>query len=119
MFGKIEYNEDGNPKCEICGKHFARVMTHVRQKHEMSERDYKLQFGLDLGKGICSQESAESTRVKTLSNYDKCISKNLINNGSGTRFVVGSKGRTKDKVSEETRNRLINHIKTIKCTQTH
>lgn len=105
-YGEIEYNEDGQPKCEVCGKYFNRVISHVRQKHEMNEKEYKKQFGFDLYKGICSKESSERTRLKTLSNYDKCIEGNLIINGSKTRFKDGCKGRTKEKVSEQTRIRL-------------
>jgi len=110
-YGKIEYNEDGKPKCEICGEYFNRVISHVRQKHEMNEKEYKKQFGFDLKKGICSKESTERTRLKTLDNYDKCIQRNLIIKGSETRFNDGDNGRTKEKVSEQTRIRLKERLK--------
>ena len=100
--GIINYDADGNPICEICNKAFKRVISHVRQKHEMSEREYKLQFGFDLKKGICSKESSEKSRVTTLANYDKCIGKNLLAGGEKSRFKDGSKGRTKDQMSEQT-----------------
>lgn len=100
--GIINYDADGNPICEICGKSFKRVISHVRQKHDLSEREYKLQFRFDLKKGICSKESAETTRVKTLVNYDKCIAKNLMVGGEKSRFKDGSKGRNKEQVSEQT-----------------
>lgn len=102
-YGTIEYDKEGNPKCEICDKHYKRVLTHVRQKHGINERNYKLQFGFDLVKGICSKESSEKTRVKTILNYDKCIIKNLIINGTKTRKSNGDPGRKKDKVSAQTR----------------
>ena len=105
-YGKIEYNDEGLPKCEICGKHFNRVTAHVRQIHGLSAREYKLQFGFDLIKGICSKESAERTRVKTMSNYDTVIADNLIKGGEETRFKKGSLGRTREKVSQQTLNRL-------------
>ena len=110
-YGKIEYNEDGQPKCEICGEYFNRVIAHARQKHEINEKEYKKRFGFDLKKGICSKESSEKTRVKTLGNYDKCVQKNLIGNGSKTRFIKGSEGRTKDKVSAQTNIRLKERLK--------
>jgi len=109
-YGVIEY-ENGKPICEICGKAFNRVISHVRQKHDMSEKEYKIQFGFDLYKGICSLESAEKSRIKALENYDLVIAQNLINNGSKTRFVKGGNGRTKDKVSEQTRNALKERLK--------
>ena len=71
-YGVIEYNEEGQPMCEICGKHFNRVAVHVKQKHQISEREYKLQFGFNLTKGICSKESAERSRERVFENYDKC-----------------------------------------------
>ena len=110
-FGKIEYNENGQPKCDICGNHFNRVISHVRQKHQINEKEYKKMFGFDLKKGICSKESSEKTRLKTLDNYDKCIGNNLITKGYKTRFNKGDEGRTKDKVSEQTRIRLKERLK--------
>ena len=41
-----------------------------------------------------------------MSNYESVIKKNLIINGKTTRFSLGHKGRTKDKVSEQTLIRL-------------
>ncbi len=102
-YGIIEYDNYGNPVCEVCKKSFKRVAAHVRQVHDMSEREYKLAFGFDLTKGICSKESSELSRQLTLANYDKCIGKNLIANGGKTRFKKGDPGRTKDKVQEQTR----------------
>lgn len=111
-YGIIEYDDDGNPVCEICKKSFKRVLAHVRQKHFMNEREYKLQFGFDLGKGICSKDSSEKSRIKTLENFNKCIANNLLTKGATTRFVINSSGRTKDKVSEQTRKRLKARLKT-------
>lgn len=105
-YGVIEYDNNGLPICEICGKSFNRVLSHVRQKHDMNERDYKLKFGFDLRKGICSKESSEATRVKTLENYDKVIGQNLLNGGVKSRFTDGHMGRVKEMVSEQTRMML-------------
>lgn len=111
-YGIIEYDDAGKPICEICGKAYNRVLSHVRQKHDMSEKEYKIEFGFDLGKGICSLESAEKSRIKALENYDLVIAQNLINNGSKTRFIKGGQGRTKDKISQQTRLSLIERLKT-------
>lgn len=110
-YGIIEYNEIGQPMCEICGKFYNRVLAHVRQKHDMNEREYKLQFGFDLKKGICSEESSERTRIKTLENYDKCVEVNLKQKGLKSRFTFGGTGRTKDMVSEQTRIMLKERLK--------
>lgn len=110
-YGVIEYDDDGKPICEICKKSFNRVLSHVRQTHQISEREYKIEYGFDLIKGICSKESSEKTREATLANYDKCIGNNLICGGEKTRFNVGSQGRTKDLVQEQTRLRLKERLK--------
>lgn len=110
-YGIIEYNEDGQPMCEICGGYFSRVIVHARQKHHVSEREYKLQFGFNLKKGICSKESSQKSREKVFENYDKCIGKNLQLLGEKTRFKFGSEGRTQDKVSEQTRLMLVDRAK--------
>lgn len=110
-YGVIEYNEDGLPKCEICGEHFNRVISHVRQKHEMNEREYKVRFGFNVKKGICSKDSAERTRERTLLNYDKCIKRNLTMKGAESRFKQGDKGRTKEQVSEQTKLMLKARLK--------
>jgi hypothetical protein len=103
MYGKIEYDDIGKPKCEICGKHFDRVISHVRQKHGLSEKEYKKKFGFDLKKGICSFSSSQLSREKVFENYDKAIKQNLLEGGSKSRYKKGTKGRTKEMVSEQTR----------------
>ena len=105
-YGKVEYDEEGYPICEICGGSFKRVAAHARQKHDVSAREYKQMFGLDVKKGICSKESRDLARERLFENYDVSVKKNLIKKGSKSRFKVGSKGRTKDQLSEQTLLRL-------------
>ena len=116
MYGRVEYNRHGKPKCEICGEHFTRVVGHVRQKHFINEREYKIRFGFDLGKGICSQQSSELSRRQTLKNYDRCITNNF-KKGENTQFKKGHKGRTKDQVSEQTRIALGDRLKGLYTTE--
>ena len=110
-YGIIEYDAAGLPKCELCGEYFNRVVSHVRQKHDLTAREYKKQFGFDVSKGICSAESSLLTREKTLSNYDKCISRNII--GHNHKFKKHHKGRTRDQVSEQTRIMLRKRIEGV------
>lgn len=110
-YGIIEYDEDGLPKCEICSRYFKRVLTHVRQRHFLEEREYKKRFGFDLKKGICSKESSEISRDRILRNYDRCIKRNLAK-GKKYRFKKGDTGRTKDMVSAQTKKRLKERLKT-------
>jgi hypothetical protein len=111
--GVIRYDTDGKPICELCGKSFNRVAAHVRQVHNITARDYKKKFGLDVLKGICSKASKERSRAAALANYDNVIKKNLIEGGSKSRYKVGSKGRTKDMVSAQTRQMLQKHFASI------
>ena len=113
-YGVIEYNANGKPMCEICGKYYDRVIPHARQKHHISEKEYKIQFGFDRIKGICSKQSAEKSRLKTLENYDKVIAINLKEKGKDSRFSKGCIGRPKEVMSEQTRLQLIERIKLIK-----
>jgi hypothetical protein len=115
-YGVIEY-KDGKPVCEICKRAFNRVLTHVWQKHGLSEREYKTTFGFDLNKGICSLKSAEKSRKKAIENYDKVIAQNLLKAGSKSRFKQGDEGRTKDKVSEQTKIRLKERLKEPKMIE--
>lgn len=102
-FGIIEYNAEGLPMCEICGQYFDRVLSHVRQKHNMQAREYKELYGFDLIKGITSQKSKLKSREAALKNYDEVIARNLLEKGKATRFNEGCTGRTSDQVSEQTR----------------
>lgn len=116
-YGVIEYDSKGKPICEICKKSYNRVLAHVRQVHNMSEKEYKTTFGFELGKGICSKESSQLSRERTLANYDKCIGKNLIIRGKKTRYSKGHHGRTSDMVQEETRLKMVARLNTPKMKE--
>ncbi len=105
-YGIIEYNDDGLPKCELCGQYFNRVLSHVRQKHAMTQREYKVMHGLDLIKGIISAHSRDKSRQAVLNNFEKVVENNLINSGKNTRFKDGGSGRTRTQVSQQTKLRL-------------
>jgi len=104
--GIIRYDRTGKPICEICGQAFSRVLNHAHQKHQISAVEYKRRFGLDLRKGICSQDSHMLSRKRVFENYSLCIASNLLGQGKKTRFNIGSQGRTKDKISPQTLLRL-------------
>jgi len=108
--GEILYDKDNKPICHICGQSFHRLMTHVRQKHKMSAYEYKKHYGLDTTKGIASKQSSELARQRVYENYENVIVPNLLNSGKSTQFKPRHKGRTKDKVSLQTKQRLISQI---------
>ena len=101
MKGVVKYDQAGNPVCEICGKSYARLMTHVRQKHDMTAYEYKKQFGLCTTKSVMNELSRKKSRLAALRNYDKVVTENLIEGGIQTRYEKGSKGRTRDMLCEQ------------------
>jgi len=106
-YGIIEYDKEGKPKCEICGKYFHRVITHVRQKHFLTTREYKEAYGFDVKKGICSLQSKEKSHNAVMANFDRVVRQNLMEGGKHSRFQKGGSGRTKEQVSEQTRRMLM------------
>ena len=112
--GKIQYDSDGRPICELCGKAFDRLGLHVWMVHNIKAGDYKKMFGLDNKVGLISKRSKELIRGKTLANWDIVIKKNLLEKGKNSRFYKGNKGRTKEMMSEQSRLRLKKHINNIK-----
>lgn len=108
--GEIAYTEDGKPICHICGKGYDKLMSHVYQTHEITARDYKIEFGLDLNQGIMSEESKEKARKAVEENYDSIVVDNLLTKGVGTRFEKGH-SRTKGKfVSEQSKKRMLENL---------
>ena len=110
QYGEVKYSPDDKPICHICGKAYDKLLSHVTQVHNINARDYKKEFGLDVIKGIMSEESTEIARVRNEENYDLVVEENLLKKGEKTRFEEGCKGRTKDKVSEQTRRKLIKQL---------
>lgn len=109
--GEIKVVEDGKIVCHICGYAFNKPLSHVHQVHGITEREYKLEFGLDLVKGVMSEQSENKARKRVLDNQH--IIDRLIEKGKQTRFKKGHKGRTRDQVSLQTKKRLQDHIKKI------
>jgi uncharacterized Zn finger protein (UPF0148 family) len=103
----IKFNSDGQPICPICGKAFHRLASHTRQVHKISAAAFKAAYGLDKKKGICSADSSNLSREAVRKNGTA----NNLKAGAVYRFKKGSKGRTKDMVSQETRIRLRNRLK--------
>lgn len=104
--GQVAYDKEGRIICHICGRAFKKVLSHARQRHGIDSIEYKKMFGLDVTKGLASEETKEKLRRSVAENYDKVVKQNLINNGEKTRFKEGDRGRTRDKVSEQTMKRL-------------
>ena len=38
--------------CAICGKGYRRIGQHIRQRHAMTAKDYRLKYGYDVKRGL-------------------------------------------------------------------
>ena len=110
-YGEVTYSPDNKPICHICGKAFNKILSHARQVHKVSAREYKETYGLDVKKGIMSPKSTSLARQRVYENYDVSIENNLLDRGKKSRYKEGHKGRTKDQVSEQTRRRLVKQLR--------
>jgi len=108
-FGEVKRDNQGNCYCHICGFAFKKVLSHATQKHKITALEYKKKFGLYTSKGLLSTESKKIAQNRTQENYSLVVEQNLIKGGDNTRYKKGSKGRTKDKVSEQQKQALKKH----------
>lgn len=104
-FAEITKDDNGNPICHECGEAHRKLMSHVWQCHDLSALEYKIIHGLDKYKSIMNDEAVELARERTLA-HPELIRNNLIDKGKGTRYVNNHAGRTKDKLSEQSKRRL-------------
>ena len=110
-YGVIKYDPDGKPICHICGESYDKVLSHAYHTHGITAHDYKKEFGLDITKGIISEQARQTAKENTMKHYDKVVAENLTKRGVTTRFKKGHEGRPKEKMSEQTRLRLVNQNK--------
>ena len=55
-------------QCLVCGKWYRQVSTHIVQRHELTAREYKEKYGLDVKRGILPIDLREIKADKTLKN---------------------------------------------------
>jgi len=103
-YGVIEYDENGNPKCEICGVFSVRVMSHVRWHHGITAREYKKEFGFAQKHGICSRESSQKSKESAIK-YNNIQSERA--KSRAVKFEKGHLGRSKEMIPEQTRIGLV------------
>lgn len=92
-------------KCLECGKYFIRPASHVWQVHKLSAREYKELHGLDVKKGIATEEYKERMRKHVFSNGTV----DNLKKGACYRFVKGDKTLGTYKRSEQSMKRLKQH----------
>jgi len=95
--------EEGKIQCKICGYWYRQLGSHVVQRHEMTAREYRIEFGYDkkTGKSILSKDLHELYGRQALENKTY---KNL-ESGRKYRFKKGDKIGVYER-SKETLERL-------------
>ena len=98
-------NQDGRPKikCEICGKYFRQVGTHVVQIHKITARQYREEYGFDVKKGQLPEDYKE---LKAKQAIECGGAVNLITYGKKYWFKKGQKGVGVYERSPQTMERL-------------
>lgn len=101
------YKKNNLIQCLECGKYFKRPCAHVRQVHNMSAREYKVLHGLDVKRGILSNDDREIMKRHTFENGTV----DNLKNGIQFRF---KKGETHNyKRSAQTIERLRSQYKNM------
>lgn len=95
--GTVSYDDEGNPICHICGRSYAKLMSHAWQIHGVYSHEYKKEFGLYTTHSVMNEQNKETIRKQTNARMD-IIRENLINKGTSTRFKPGCPGRTIEQV---------------------
>ena len=103
-----DYIKNGKIKCLICGRYFVRPISHVWQKHAMTAREYKSAHGLDLKKGIATDEYRQIMRDHVMHNGTL----NNLKKGAVYRFRKGQS--TNYTRSEQTMDRLKTHFARVR-----
>lgn len=98
-FGKVEYAENGDAICHICGKAYRKLGAHIWNCHHITMRDYCTKFGLLYRN---NKASNLDYRIKMrIIQKDYCITDNLLEKGKATRIKKGDTLRYSRKALQE------------------
>ena len=98
-YGEITYAPNGDCICPFCGKAFRKLGMHFYYAHDMTSKEAHEKAGWDHNAKATNKSYRNLMRNKL---QDKCVTINLIDKGKATRYVLGSPGRTRDKISAMT-----------------
>ena len=93
-------------QCLECGKYYAKPASHAFQQHQMTAREYKQKHGLEVSKGIITNEMKDKLKQYTYENRTKVIDNNLIKAGKQTRYKTAPNWNYNYKRSPQTLERL-------------
>lgn len=103
--------EEQRTICQICGKKFQHLGSHVAKGHKMTAREYKEEFGLDYKFSLISREVLEKKREAFEEDREKYLA-NLFKHGKKYQFKKGHSNLTR--VSEQSRKRHGNQLQKIR-----
>lgn len=87
--GHIDLAINGDPICHICGQAHRKLGNHISFKHHMTLNEYKDKFKLYRYTQLTNEAYKNKMRKYSKKYYRKCIKKNLLKLGKGTRFIQG------------------------------
>lgn len=85
-YAEIEYTDNGDCICHMCGKAYRKLGGHIVQAHHITTAEYMEQFGLHTRKSKISNESYRKHMNEI--QQPKCITENLLEKGKNTRFYA-------------------------------
>jgi hypothetical protein len=96
--------KDSRPKikCQICGKFFRQVGSHIVQRHGITAREYREEYGFDVKKG----QLPEDYRKLKAEQAVECGGIKNLKSGKKFWFKKGQKGIGKYRRSKQTMDRL-------------
>jgi len=57
-------NENTHVQCHICGLFFTSLGNHIQKRHTITTREYKIQYGLRLSKGLVSPKYRQQLKQR-------------------------------------------------------
>jgi len=96
--------------CQICGKTFQHLGSHIARGHKITAREYKEKFGLKYNQPLISQEIYEKKSKHWHDNKDKYL-KYAMENLVSHQFVKGHSGQ--HRTSEQERKEIISRLDKI------
>ncbi len=96
--GYIERDEQDKVICHICGKSFRKLGGHIKEKHQMTIRDYKKEFDLCFNTQTTSHDYNQKMKEYALENH---MDEQLIRTGKATRFEKNKMSKTRRSCKQE------------------
>jgi hypothetical protein len=99
------YSGDELIKCQICGKSFRQVGSHIWQMHGCTAREYREEFGFDVSKGQLPKDLKNIKAEQAI----ECGGAENLKQGEKYRFKKGQEWLGTYKRSKQTMERLKNN----------